>query len=78
MSSVSSCWVHSYTHILHIPPVEQQQDQGEKSLRHKQIVVICQVHYTIVDKPAVIVAELTPSDIMEMYLTHILISSTPF
>lgn len=62
MSSVSSRGVHSYTHILHIPPVEQQQDQGEKSLRHKQIVVICHVHYMTVGKPAVIWAALSPSD----------------
>lgn len=75
MSSVSSCWVHSHTRILHIPSVQQQQDQGEKSLRHEQIVVNCQVHYMILDKSAVIGADLSPSDIVEMYLKLIIISS---
>ncbi len=71
MSSVSSCWVHSHTRIPHIPPVEQQQDQGEKSLRHESITAICQVHYTFLDTLEIIVVDLSPADIMEQYSTLI-------
>lgn len=31
MSSVSSCWVHLSTHILHIPSAEQQRSEREIS-----------------------------------------------
>ena len=72
MSSVSSRWVHSLTGIPHIPSVEQQQDQGEKSLRHKQIMVICQVHYMFLDTMEIIGVDLSPAD-MENHLKFTII-----